>query len=174
MEAANDHLGFAYECNAMLALNRMYSRRWFAIPTMARSDSGYYHPEQTHDLLIIRRKGSDIQSLVPVEIKAAASLKERSRYLALLVRGKMHLCLEGSGNHLPRATLDAITAVHSGVATKHETLVADTISRRFMQMLSDYYAGDVLDAGSELTVFHDKSLVSQRHAGLGTFATRVA
>ena len=43
-----------------------------------------------------------------------------------------------------------------------------------MQMLSDYYAGDVLDAGSELTVFHDKSLVSQRHAGLGTFATRVA
>jgi hypothetical protein len=177
IEAQNDHLGFAHECNAMLALNRMYSSGWFAIPAMARSDTGYYHPEQTHDLLVIRRKEGEIQNVLPVEIKAFASLKDRNRYLALLVRGKMHLCIDGQGNHLPDTTLHAITAVHEGTATKKETQIAATISQRFMNMLNDYYAGESLGnatAGGEFTEFHDKTLVAERHPGLGTIAIQAA
>ena len=174
-DAENDHLGFAHECNAMLSLNRMNSKSWFAIPAMARSDSGYYYPEQTHDLLVIRRRAGEIQSLVPVEVKAKASLRDRKRYLALLVRGKMHLCVEEM--HRPRATLQAIAASYDGTATKHEQTVADTVSHRFMQMLNDYYEGEVLGnkvAGGELTVFHDKTLVAERHPGLGTIAIDAA
>ena len=177
IEAHNDHLGFAHECNAMLALNRMYSSGWFAIPAMARSDTGYYHPEQTHDLLVIRRKEGEIQNVLPVEIKAFASLRDRNRYLALLVRGKMHLCIEGQGNHLPDTTLHAITAVHEGTATKKDTQIATTISQRFMQMLNDYYAGESLEttpAGGKFTEFHDKTLVAERHPGLGTIAIQAA
>lgn len=48
--AADEHMGFGYECNASLAFNSGFSPTWFAIPSMARCNSGREYSEQTHDL----------------------------------------------------------------------------------------------------------------------------
>ncbi len=167
VEAVGDHVGFGYECNALLSLNRLQSKTWFAIPAMARADTGYHHSEQTHDLLVIRQKWGNIRSMIPVEIKSVASNRDRNRYRALLVRGKMHLSPEG--HYDPRTTLTAIAAVHEGVATRQETEIVERVSGRFMNMLSDYHAGEQLGhlaAMRTVALFRDNSLVIERHPGL--------
>lgn len=166
-DACAEHIGFAHECNARLALNRAKSKHWFALPTMARSDSGHYWSEQSHDLLVVRRKGDEIQSATPVEIKSKASLRDRKRYRALLVRGKMHLCVDGSNT--PNVTLDAITSVEMGEASSHQKNIAYQITQKFMEMIKDYYRGERLGniaTTDTLTSFHDKTFVVQNHRGL--------
>jgi hypothetical protein len=164
-----EHIGFGYECNALLALNRFTSPTWFAIPSMARSDSGHHYREQTHDLLLIRQKWGHIKSVIPVEVKAKASLRDRERYKALLVRGKMHLSVPGKCT--PRDTLDALAAVHQGTATKQEAALLENVSGRFMDMISDYYAGKRLGRVATqrtVTLFRDNGFVVANHPGLGT------
>lgn len=167
-EAAAEHVGLGYECNAMLALNRLESPTWFAIPALARADTGYHHNQQTHDLLVIRQKWGEIQSVVPVEVKSAASVRDRERYQALLVRGKMHLSLDGF--HRPGETLQALGAVYRGDASKRERQTVDRVSSRFMEMLHDYYTGSYLGAVATsrvLPLFRDNAQVVARHPGLG-------
>jgi hypothetical protein len=170
VERYADHVGFAHECNALLALNRVQSKDWFALPTIARADSGYYHPEQTHDLLVVRRRAGEVQSVVPVEVKAKASLRDRKRYLALIVRGKMHLC---DNKHDPLDTFYAIAAVEAGTASTKQITVAHEVSQRFMNMIKDYYSGQELGGiatTATITRFHDRSVVAERHPGLSITA----
>lgn len=167
-EAAAEHVGFGYECNALLTLNRLQSPTWFAIPALARADTGYHHNRQTHDLLVIRQKWGEIQSVVPVEVKSAASARDRERYQALLVRGKMHLSLDGF--HRPGETLRALGAVYRGDASKREQQTVHRVSNRFMEMLQDYYTGSYLGpvaTSRVLPLFRDNARVVARHPGLG-------
>jgi len=171
VEAVGCHAGVGYECNALLALNRKLSRTWFVIPAMARCDSGYYHRSQTHDLVVIHQKYGAIQSATPVEIKSRASLRDRRRYSALLVRGKMHLSVEGKGK--PEYTLDAIGSVYDGVETKEDILIAENATNQFMAMIRDYYAGEVLGAVASkhsVTTFRDNTQVIAHHPGLSKVA----
>jgi hypothetical protein len=166
--AAAAHAGIAYECNALLAHNRKLSSTWFVIPAMARCDSGYYHWRETHDLLVVHQKYGQLISITPVEIKAKASLRDRRRYKALLVRGKMHLSVPGKSQ--PEHTLHAISAMYTGSASQEDIRIANAATDRFSGMIRDYYAGtvlgDVATAGS-VTVFHDNKQVRDRHPGLG-------
>jgi len=167
IEVMAAHVGLGYECNALLAFNRRLSRTWFVVPTMARCDSGYYYRGQTHDLLVIHQKYGVIHSATPVEIKSRASLRDRRRYNALLVRGKMHLSVEGKEK--PEHTLGAISAVHEGTATEESYRVADNASNRFTAMVRDYYAGELLGkvAGRHsVTLFRDSAQVIAHHPGL--------
>lgn len=162
-----EYVGFGYENNALLAFNRLHSRTWFAIPSMARSDSGYHHRKQSHDLLILHQNYGEIMRSTPVEIKAKASLRDRLRYDALLVRGKMHLSVEGKP--LPHHTLNAISAVYRGVANKEERRIADNATERLVNMVRDYYAGERLGklaTWHTVTAFQDNSQVVARHPGL--------
>lgn len=166
-EAVADHSGFAYEVNGLLAFNRQLSASWFVVPTMARSDNGYYHPEQTHDLLVIHQKRGVIKSILPVEIKAQASAKDRRRYKALLVRGMMHLSEEGKCR--PRHTLEAIAATYIEQATEDERNLADLVTARFVDMVRGYYAGESLGTiatSRSVTTFRDSSVVASRHPGI--------
>lgn len=170
-EAVGNHSGVGYECNALLAFNRSLSPTWFAVPAMARSDSGYYHRKQTHDLLVIHQKYGLIRSATPVEIKSKASLRDRLRYDALLVRGRMHLSVEGKTR--PEYTLAAIAAVHDSTATAEDYRIADSATRRFTDMVRDYYAGDLIGkvvGKHSATIFHDNPLVIARHPGLSKVA----
>ncbi len=169
VDAVADHTGLGFECNALLSLNRLRSQTWFAMPALARADSGYYHGNQTHDLLVIRMKKGEIQNIIPVEVKSRTSLSDRNRYKALLVRGKMHLNLEGRAGHTPDETTEAIAAVYRGNPTNRQEQVANRVSDRFMRMLNDYYAGGYLGQVAVPRVkpyFRDNSLVIQRHPGL--------
>lgn len=170
-EAIADHTGFGYECNALLALNRLKIKTWFAVPALARSDSGHHHPEQSHDLSIIRQKWGDIKSVIPVEIKSAANARAKRRYKSLLVRGKMHL--SEPGKYLHTETLDAIEAVHTGEANKLQTKIADQASVKFLEMLRDYRSGQLLGniaTERSVTTFRDNSLVVANHPGLSVVA----
>lgn len=167
IEGLSEHLGFAYECNAVLAFNQLQSQTWFAIPSMTRSDTGYHHRSQTHDLLVVHQKWGELKSMVPVEIKATVGRRECERYQALLVRGKMHLAVEGM--YRPEQTLEAITACHEGRPSKKDTEIAANVSNRFSDMVRDYYAGEVLGSLATTrssTSFRDNSLVAARHPGL--------
>jgi hypothetical protein len=162
-----EYVGFGYENNALLAFNRMHSRTWFAIPSMARSDSGYHHRKQSHDLLILHQNYGEIVRSTPVEIKAKASLRDRLRYDALLVRGKMHLSVEGKAR--PQHTLNAIDAVYRGGASAEEQRIADNATERLVNMVRDYYAGEKLGklaAWHTVTMFQDNSQVVAKHPGL--------
>jgi len=155
-EALAAHNGFGHECNALLALNRMRSPTLFVIPAMARADSGLWYRRQTHDLLVINQKHGQLRSATPVEVKAVATLRDRKRYHALIVRGKMHLSIEGK--QAPRHTLDAIAAVHSGGADEEEEYIARRATDRFVNMARDYFAcqtlGDMVSRHS-ITIFRD-------------------
>lgn len=162
-----EHLGLGYECNALLAFNRRFSKTWFVIPSMVRSDSGHYHRRQTHDLLVVHQRWGELIDVAPVEIKSAATVRDRQRYKALLVRGKMHLSVEGK--FTPEHTLNAIAACYEGIASRREAEVADSISNRFMTMTKDYYAGKRLTelaTAKSCTHFHEGDVVAARHPGL--------
>lgn len=171
IEGVGDHRGFGYECNALLAFNMRFSRGWFVIPSMARSDTGYHHRQQTHDLLIVHHRGGELINTTPIEIKAVASVRDRARYEALLVRGKMHLSFPGK--HSPESTLKAIEAVHEGWASNEEASVVSFVTDQFVDMIRDYYAGEALGSLATkraLTQFRDNALVSARHPGLARVA----
>lgn len=167
VEALSEHIGLGYELNALLAFNRRFSQMWFVMPGMNRSDSGYYYPQQTHDLMVVHQKWGKVLDVAPVEIKSAASARDRLRYKALLVRGKMHLSV--AGKYRPEETLEAIVASHEGVATRAELALADDITARFIAMARDYFAGRKL---IELTTkksamsFRDNSIVVNKYPGL--------
>ncbi|TXG78080.1 hypothetical protein E6P97_00410 [Patescibacteria group bacterium] len=166
-DAVSEHAGFGYEANAILAYNRRLSGQWFALPATARSDSGVYHREQTHDVIVIHQERGRIAQIIPVEIKATASTKQRRRYAPLLVRAKMHLSLPG--RHLPEQVLEAITAEYEGVATLEQEELAYTVGGKIYKMVGDYLRGERrADIASLRTVtrFHDKGPVIRRHAGL--------
>lgn len=170
-ERIADHSGFGYECNALLAFNRLKIKTWFAIPALARSDSGHHHPEQSHDLSVIRQKWGEIKGVIPVEIKSAANARAKRRYKSLLVRGKMHL--SQPGKYPPTETLAAIKAVHVGNSDKEQRQIADEASTRFLKMLRDYRSGEVLGSiatDRSVTTFRDNSLVVANHPGLSIVA----
>lgn len=166
-EGIAGHVGIGYEINALLAFNRMFSRTWFTIPSTARSDTGYHHRNQTHDLLIIHQDYGQIKRATPVEIKAKASLRDRLRYDALLVRGKMHLSVEGKS--MPQYTLQSINAVHKGTDTEEDRVIANGATDRLISMVRDYYAGERLGklaTWHTVTTFQDNAQVVARHPGL--------
>lgn len=167
IQALGDHVGVGYECNALLAFNRIQSNTWFMIPALGRADSGYHHRQQTHDMLVVHQKWGEIQSMTPVEIKASASRRDRERYKALLVRGKMHLSVEG--RHQPETTLAALSATHEGTANVVEEHDTNTVTHNITGMVRDYYAGeDLIEVASPRSrlKFHDNSVVVLNHAGL--------
>lgn len=167
VQALGEHTGLGYECNALLAFNRRKSQTWFVIPSTVRSDSGYHHRRQTHDLLVVHQRWGELQSMTPVEIKSVTGRKDLERYHALLVRGKLHLSV--MGRHRPDEMLEAITASAEGVARPAERARADIMSERFMSMVRDYNAGHRLGQVATLrsvTEFRDNSVVVAKHPGL--------
>lgn len=168
VEGIGEHYGFGYECNAVLGHNRMLDENEFAIPAMARSDSGHYYEDQTHDLLHIRLNDGRIESIIPVEIKSHTSKRDRDRYKALLVRGKIHLSRYGM--HQPIDTLHTIGAAYEGVATPEETGIAEEVTDRFKRMIQDYRAGEKLGdvaTARSVTAFHDNQVVVANHVTIG-------
>ncbi|HEX8227259.1 MAG TPA: hypothetical protein VF572_05320 [Candidatus Saccharimonadales bacterium] len=166
-EGVAAHVGLGYECNALLAFNKTQSEDWFVAPSTVRSDSGYHHPKQTHDLQVVQHFGGELQSVTPVEIKASASARDRNRFRALLVRGKMHLSVEGK--FTPEATLEAIAASYEGNATDEEMLIDECIGERVIDMILRYRAGAAisdLGTGRSVTVFHEGDKVSEKYMGI--------
>ena len=164
IESFNDFVGFAHEGNSLIALDSFNSDSLFGMTSFARSDSGYHHPEQTHDIVIVQQKKGLLKSMTPVEIKSKVSQNDRKRYKALLVRGKMHLCL--AGEYSPNHTLKAFTALNENSQTLKEKATTDTVRQTFIDMFWQYKCGSVLvDIATSRSRMHfrDRTQLHQKY-----------
>jgi hypothetical protein len=162
MGAMQDYDGLGHELNFILAMNRRFSSSRFVIPSSARSDAGQYRMQQTHDLVAIHQQWGVIRSAIPIEIKGRTSNGDRKRYRALLVRARTHLSLNSA---TPGAVLEAIDAAYHNPEDKPSVVMADAITKQTVDMVRDYYAGELLDITDRSSVqsFHSNSKVFLRH-----------
>lgn len=167
VDAIADHVGFQYECNALLALLYLNNPNYVPIPSSARAGSGYDYRDQTHDISLIHQRWGKIHRVTPVEIKAAASLRDRQRYKALIVRGKMHLSVEGK--HRPQDTLEAFASVYEGNPTPESMRIVTHASSTVQDLLVLYQKGEEVDSFKKIhsdTRFHDTAHVVKKYIEL--------
>jgi hypothetical protein len=145
------HKGLSYEILALLGLNKDLSTRRFAIPATARSDSGYFSPRFTHDLMVVRQRSEELKSVVPVEIKTRASKHDKKRYRALIIDGDAMDVIEAGE---PGPLIDLLAQVTQGAGTDNEREKADVLTKRLWKMAAQYSAGNTLKTGSKDTIFH--------------------
>jgi hypothetical protein len=162
--AMQDYSGFSYEMLCMLAINRRLSSSKFAIPGLARADSGHYLQHQTHDILSIHQQWGKVRNAVPIEIKGHTRGNDRRRYKALLIRGDTYL---RRGLLTADETLDAINKAYilpGGDATK----IADALTAQVTDMVKEYSSGAKIDirARRSVTSFRSSVGVLEKFPGL--------
>ncbi len=134
------HRGLQHEINAILAFMHQKDPRYLVLPSPARSGMGYYHREQTHDLIFITQHYGSIRSVVPLEIKASPSRHDRGRYKALIVRGKMHLAAQGCT--MPGDTTRAFgNYIRGDNMSELDDRVILAIQTNIKNLISDYKKG---------------------------------
>lgn len=166
--AVGEHAGLLHECNALLTLLYLNDPRYIPLPSVARADSGYYHREQTHDIVVLNHHWGQIRKAIPTEIKAAASASDRKRYKALIVRGKMHLLVGTSYD--PTETLNAYAALYEQGGSLHDQQIVDHAAVNMLHLLRLYQRGqnNTTTAKSSPTTFHDASYVKRLYQSLET------
>lgn len=159
------HRGLLFEANALMAMLYMDDPRYVPLPSTARADTGYYHRAQTHDISVINQHWGDIRKVVPVEVKSKASLRDRQRYKAMIIRGKMHLVVEG---HDPRPTTEAFHAIANGAATLKQMASIEKLTTHLREMLRQYQQGMTAEglAVNSLTRFHSSAELIKTHPEL--------
>lgn len=165
VDVVGECVGFIHECNAHLTLLYLDDARYIPLPASERADSGYYNNDQTHDIMILNQHWGEIRKVIPAEIKAVASARDRKRYKALLVRGKMHLIVGNSNN--PTETLDAYARAYDGEASLGDQKIIDHAAVNMLHLLRLYQQGQG-DSGSDFstkTVFHDPRHVFHLYKG---------
>jgi len=164
--APGEFIGLLHEENALLTMLHMDDPHYVPLPAPARADSGYYYPEQTHDIWLVNQHWGRIKKILPIEIKSAASVHDKQRYKALIIRGKMHLAVEGKYD--PRFTLAAFEkAAHHEADTEawriveHATYTVRDLLRLYQQGVSPEMV-----AFDSLTRFHDVNQVEREYPEL--------
>lgn len=167
-EVAGHHWGFLFEVNALMTLLNMNDGRYVPLPSTARADTGYYHRSQTHDISIINQHWGEIRKVIPVEIKSRSTRKDRERYKALLIRGKMHLSVN---DYDPRSTVRAFQGIVDGTASDEEAASVEVISSKLRDMLRLYQQGVASEgfAVNSLTRFYDTNKVAEVYPELSKF-----
>lgn len=154
--------GLSHEINALCTLLYQDDPRYIPMPSTARADSGYYHPEQTHDIMIFNQHWGTIKKVIPVEIKSRTSLRDRKRYKALLIRGKMHLATNGVDS---QKTADAFYAISRDDADEQDIHDVERISTEVRYMLNLYQQGFTPEslAVNSVTRFYTSKKLNQRY-----------
>lgn len=157
-KTSGHHWGFLFEVNGLMTLLNMKDARYVPLPSTARADTGYYYASQTHDISIINQHWGEIRKVIPVEIKSRSTRKDRQRYKALLIRGKMHLSVN---DYDPRSTVRAFQGIVDETASDKEIASIETISNQLRNMLRLYQQGVTPEgfAIDSLTRFHDTNKV---------------
>ena len=170
-DTSAQHWGFLFEANALMALLYMNDARYVPLPSTARADTGYYHASQTHDISIINQHWGEIRKVIPVEIKSRSTRKDRERYKALLIRGKMHLSVN---DHDPRSTVRAFQGIVDGTASDKEVASIEDMSLNLRNMLKLYQQGVTPEglAMNSLTRFHEANKVAQVYPELSRFSRK--
>lgn len=159
------HRGFLFEASALMALLYMDDPRYVPLPATARGDTGYYHREQTHDISIINQHWGEIRKVIPVEIKSKASQRDKRRYKALIIPGRVRLSAEGVD---PRETVNAFYDIAQGSASMRQVASVEKIAAQLREMLRLYQKGASVGetAVRSVTRFHESSVVAEQYPEL--------
>ncbi len=159
---ASTFVGLLHELNALATLLYLDDPRYIPMPSTARADTGYYHREQTHDIMVINQHWGKIQKIIPIEIKSKASGRDRRRYKALLVRGKMHLAVRG---HNPIETARSYQSLLEGTASIDDMVDTERMATDLREMLRLYQQGYTPQslAVKSLTRFHKSASLEKAH-----------
>jgi len=165
IDAAAFHRGFLFEASALMALLYMDDPRYVPLPATARADSGYYHRDQTHDISVINQHWGEIKKVVPLEIKSKASPRDKRRYKALIIPGKLRLSV---GSVDSRDTADAFYNLMHGTASTEQVIAIEQLSTQLREMLRLYQQGISVEglAMNSLTRFYDSSTVARYYPEL--------
>lgn len=164
MDSVGDHLGLAHECNALLALLYLNDPNHLPLPSTYRAGSGYEYRSQTHDIAVINQHWGEIHRVLPAEIKAAASFRDKQRYKALIVRGKMHLSIPGK--YKPVETTDAFGRCFEGNATGTDLLIVDHATKTIKELFDLYQKGDCPEEFKKIrtsTKFHTNDKLAEKY-----------
>lgn len=122
---AASHMGVAFEQIAALGVNRLISSRIVSLFSMARSGTGFYYPQQTHDVMVLNLDRGNIIRVTPTEVKSQLKVKFSNRYEAALVGGKAML---GDDKRAIGETIALFRRELEGTADDNEREFLDTIS----------------------------------------------
>ncbi len=164
-DVARSHIGVGHEANFLIAADSLDSPTFVAFSSFARSDTGHYYPQQTHDIILIQQKWGTVRDIMPVEIKAATNKRARNRYSALLIRGKIHLSYNTAIVE-PENMRRAFVGLHLGVPTAQENRVTKEIRTNLLEMIHLYKSGAVLGevaTGRSLLRFRDLAALHKKH-----------
>lgn len=166
-DAAAFHRGFLFEASALMALLYTEDPRYVPLPATARADTGYYHRDQTHDISIINHHWGEIKKVIPVEIKSTASQRDKRRYKALIIPGKMRLSVGGVESS---DTVDAFYDLVHGTASSEQTAAIEQLSTQLREMLRLYQQGASAEgvAMDSLTRFYNSKMVAKYYPELST------
>lgn len=158
----NLFIGLAHELNALSTLLYLDDPRYIPMPSTARADTGYYHPDQTHDIMVINQHWGTIRKVIPIEIKAKASLRDRRRYKSLIIRGKMHLATAGTD---PTETSASFSRFVHGTSTLDDLVALERMSTDIREMLRLYQQGVIPEslAVHSLTKFQRSRSLEKAH-----------
>lgn len=112
--------GLSYELNTLIALLYKRDPRFIAIPSFHRAGTGYYYPDQTHDIELISQHYGSVRAIIPIEVKAKVRSRNRKRYRSLLVSGREHLQLTDECN--PVTTYEAYAQCKESSMPPQESL----------------------------------------------------
>lgn len=136
MDAAAHHVGLEHEINTLLVFLYHQDPRFIALPSTERAGSGYFNKEQTHDINVISQHFGEVRSILPVEVKARPSRKDRLRYKALIIRGRMHLSAPSVGD--PAITKEVFRRCFNGESSEGDEAFMGSIVQTVSQLTSDY------------------------------------
>ncbi len=135
-DSVGEYSGLQHEINALLAFLYQENPKFIALPSTARGGTGYFYREQTHDLTVISQHFGDVRSILPVEVKARASGRDRRRYKALIIRGKMHL--SSPRWYAPELTKDALKRYFNGEVNEGDEAFVESLGQTISELTVNY------------------------------------
>lgn len=163
-KAVGDHIGFGHECNALLALLYLNDPNNVPLPSTYRAGSGYEYRSQTHDITVINQHWGEIHRVLPAEIKAAASYRDKQRYKALIVRGKMHLAVPG--RHKPLETTNAFGHCFEGNPSEEDRRIVNHATSTIKELFTLYQKGNCPEEFKQMrsyTKFHTHEKLAEKY-----------
>lgn len=158
---AASHLGLAFEQIGTLGINRLMSGRIVSLFSLARSGTGFYYPQQTHDMMVLNLDKNNISRVAPTEVKSQLRVKFSNRYEAALIGGKMIL---GEDRQMIGQTLDLLQDELAGTVSPEGKSFLEGVSDSIIHSIRHHHRAQqfgrhCLDA-SECRLPHESRIAS--------------
>lgn len=127
--------GLGYELGSLIAPDRLQCPSFFAIPAIARADTGNHFPHDTHDVRLIRQSWGVIEDVIQYEVKPTEKASN-ARYHSATIRAHIDLEVPTSANPLEYARLAYREATLT--ASLDDIAILDEITSKVLRRAEHY------------------------------------